>query len=323
MGLVFPLEPPQFPFVKIPTSLFWLFSTAVPATAAPESPARAVKFSVHTGYFVSNKFEPKAATSFALIEDQAGFDKIFGAAVVQQDQSLRLPPDAFASHLVAAVIHRGKDMVTYTMESVMQEEKTLSIRYTTKREPSATAEFACPLIVSLPKGGFETVRFSENGREIRKMELAPPPRFQIESREPGTVTAKFENGKTRFEIKGGKGIGKATIQSPGKPWPQDTVIRVYLGGLENFSMSNGKLKLAASVSSHSDHPSSQHLWENGKEGPPLDQNSPFRMDIRMFDADHKPVKALPPKGGYSEMSVPKALLADPGPLHLEWIDFYR
>ena len=309
--------------MKISTSLFCLVSTAVLATAAPESPAKAVKFSVHSGYFVSNKFEPDVATSFALIEDQAGFDKIFGAAMVMRDKSHRIPPGAFASHQVAAVIHRGKDMVTYTVESVTQEGKSLSIRYTTKREASQTAEFACPLIVSLPKGAFETVRFSENGNEIRKIEMAPPPQFQIESKEPGTVTAKIENGRTRFEIKGGNGIGKATIQGPTKSWPQDTVIRVYLSGLEHFSISNGKLKLATSVASHSDHPSSLTLWETGKEGPPLDQNSPFRMDIRMFDADHKPLKALPPKGGYFEMSIPRALLGNPGALALEWIDFYR
>ena len=65
--------------MKISASLFCLVSTAILATAAPESPAKAVKFSVHSGYFVSNKFESDVATSFALIEVQAGFDKIFGA----------------------------------------------------------------------------------------------------------------------------------------------------------------------------------------------------------------------------------------------------
>ncbi len=49
----------------------------------------------YSGYFVSNKFEPKAAQSFVVISDQEQFDKVFAAAFVMNDKSPRLPEDAF------------------------------------------------------------------------------------------------------------------------------------------------------------------------------------------------------------------------------------
>jgi hypothetical protein len=48
------------------------------------------------------------------------------------------------------------------------------------------------------------------------------------------------------------------------------------------------------------------------------------MDIRTFDAEGKPIKGLPPKGGWFEMKVPKGLLVDQTKVvTLGWIDFYR
>ena len=88
------------------------------ATAVPPKP---VVFDTHDGYFVSNQFEPAAPTSFVVIKDQRAFDKIFGAAMVMGDKSHRLPPAAFGKKIVVAVIHRGKAMVTYQVESVVNK----------------------------------------------------------------------------------------------------------------------------------------------------------------------------------------------------------
>ena len=126
-------------------------------------------FETQTGYFVSNQFEPAAPTSFVVLTDQAAFDKVFGVAMVMHDKSHRLAPDAFAAKLVVAVIHRGKMVVEYKVEQVTADGKTLTIRYTTKSEPSATAEFACPLIISIAKAEYDTVRFVEDGKEIKQL----------------------------------------------------------------------------------------------------------------------------------------------------------
>lgn len=150
-----------------------LLSWHVLAAAVPAPPAKPVVFETHDGYFVSNKFEPKEPVSFVMLKDQESFDKVFGVAMVMGDKSHRLPRNAFDKKLVVAAIHRGKAMVTYQVASMVAEAETLIVRYTTKSEPNATAEFACPLILSLDKGNFNTVRFVENGKEIKHLTLAP------------------------------------------------------------------------------------------------------------------------------------------------------
>lgn len=141
-------------------------------SAAP--PAKPVAFETHDGYFVSNKFEPGQAVSFVVIQDQPSFDKVFGVAMVMGDKSHRLPPAAFANKLVVTAIHRGKAMVTYQVKSVAVEAQTLVVRYATKSKPDDNAEFSCPLILSLDKGDFTTVRFVENDKDLKHLTLSTP-----------------------------------------------------------------------------------------------------------------------------------------------------
>jgi hypothetical protein len=141
------------------------------AADVSEPPAKPVAFETHEGYFVSNKFEPGAPASFVGIRDQASFDKVFGVAMVMGDKSHRLPAHCFDKKIVVSAIHRGKAMVTYQVKSVAAEGRTLVVRYTTQSKPDDNAEFACPLILSLDKGDFTTVRFVENGKDIKHVTL--------------------------------------------------------------------------------------------------------------------------------------------------------
>jgi len=152
---------------------------------------------------------------------------------------------------------------------------------------------------------------------------AQPAALQIECKEAGTLSATIEGGKTVLAIKGGSGIGRGTVRRGVEPWPQEVVVRAYLGGLEHLAISCGGVTLSASVLSHSGNRRLLHLKKDGKEGPPLEKGSPYWMEIQTLDAAGKPVKGLPPKGGRFEMAVPKALLAEARELGLEWIDFYR
>ena len=137
--------------------------------------AKAVEFDTHDGYFVSNQFETKAATSFVVLKDQASFDKIFGVGMVMRDKSHRLPATAFAEKIVVTAIHRGKALVTYQVDSVVAEGPTLVVSYTTVVRPEKTAEFSCPLIVAVIKGDYSAVRFMENGKQVKRLAVAPPP----------------------------------------------------------------------------------------------------------------------------------------------------
>ncbi len=306
---------------------FFLAALALTGMAAAAdgtgAPPKDVAVESHAGYFVSNKFEPDAPTSFVVATDQAAFDKVFGVAMVMRDRSHRLPTGVFEKKMVVAAIHRGKAMVTYGAGHASTDGKTLVIRYTADSAPSASAEFACPLILSVTKGDYDAIQFIENGKLIRTVKTSPGPAFQIDCKNPGEVTAESTAGQTVFTIQAGRGIGSATIRPEAGQWPQKVIVRARLGGLEQFAISSGKLKLSGSVLSHSGNRQLLHLWTDGKEGPQLHKDSKYWMDIRMLGADGKDVNGLPPKGGWFEMIVPKALFTDAKDLRLDWIDFYR
>lgn len=291
--------------------------------AAEQIPANIVVGVEHTGYFVSNQFEPAASTSYVVLASQVAFDRMFGVATAMSDQSSRLPPDAFATRMVLAAIHRVKAVVNYQDESLAVEEKTLVFRYTTKWEPRDTAEFACPLIISVPRGSYDDVQFVEDGKTVRHVELQSIQTFTVKCGEADTLTATVEDGVACMTIWGGKGIGKASIQCLADVWPPKMVVRAYLGGLEQLTVAAGRVKLVASVLSHGSHQPLLHVWLEEEEGPPVAKDSPYWMEIQARDATGQLVPAPPPKGGWFEMTIPKVLLADNKTLELEWIDFYR
>jgi len=142
---------------------------------AQAADATKLTFDTYSGYFVSNKFEPNAAESFVVINDQEQFDKVFGVAFVMRDTSHRLPKDALKSLMVVTAIKRGAAFWEYKVESVAEAEGVVELRYTTTSQKSDTATFACPLIVSIPKGEYKAVQFVEGGKRVKKVEVGKKP----------------------------------------------------------------------------------------------------------------------------------------------------
>lgn len=133
--------------------------------------AAKLKFDTYSGYFVSNQFEPDAAESFLVIPDQEQFDQVFGVAMVMQDQSHRLSQDAFKSNIVLTVIQRGKAIWDYTVESVTLAHGVVQLRYHTRGKKSDSATFACPLIVSIPKGEYKAIQFVDAKKPVKTIEI--------------------------------------------------------------------------------------------------------------------------------------------------------
>ena len=138
---------------------------------APASAGEGTKLAVDTysGYFVSNKFEPDAAQSFLVIQDQKQFDQVFGVAMVMGDKSHRLGKNAFRSRMVLAAIKRGGAVWEFKIESATLSQGVVTLRYTATARNSESATFACPLIVSVPKGEYTAVRFVENKKTVKKI----------------------------------------------------------------------------------------------------------------------------------------------------------
>ncbi len=148
------------------------------------------------------------------------------------------------------------------------------------------------------------------------------PPFKITTkRENDKVVVKAEKDKVVISVQSPFGVSQAVIERMKAKWPDTVVLRLHLKGLENFQVTNDKMKLEASVSSQD---SKVRLWKNGKEELPLDAKSPYGMEIRMIGSDRKPAKSIPLKDGYFEMDLPTVFLEDNSKsITVHWIDFYR
>ena len=148
------------------------------------------------------------------------------------------------------------------------------------------------------------------------------PPFKITTkREDDRVEVKTEKDKVVFSVHSPFGISNTVIERADEKWPDALVLRLHLKGLENFSVSNDKVKLEASVSSQD---GKVRLWKDGKEDTPLDAKSPYWMEIQMVGSDGKPTTTIPLKDGNIELQLPKAFFeGSPKSITLNWIDFYR
>ena len=128
-----------------------------------------LKFEVHSGYFVSNKFEPQKTRSFVIANNQKQFDQIFGVAFVLGDKSHRLEEDELKSKTVIAAIRRGKSLCDFKINSITNRDGVLEVKYAAKMQKESTASFACPLIISVPKEQYKEIHFIENGKVLKKI----------------------------------------------------------------------------------------------------------------------------------------------------------
>ena len=151
-----------------------------------------------------------------------------------------------------------------------------------------------------------------------------PSEYKITTkRKDDAVGVRAEKDRTVFSVTSPVGVSRAVVERQVEKWPEAVVLRLHLKGLENFRASNGQVTLAAAVSVQAGKPKVR-LWKDGKEDTPLEEKSPFWMDIRILTGEGKPARELPLKDGYFEMALPRAFFeGNPKAITLNWIDFYR
>ena len=130
---------------------------------------KTLKFEVHSGYFVSNKFEPNETRSFVVAKSQKHFDQVFGVAFVLGDKSHRLEENELKSKTVIAAIRRGKSLCDFKVNSITNNDGVLEVKYAAKMQKESTASFASPLIISVPKGNYKAIHFIENGKVLKQI----------------------------------------------------------------------------------------------------------------------------------------------------------
>jgi hypothetical protein len=142
-------------------------------------------------------------------------------------------------------------------------------------------------------------------------------------RKDDSVEVGADKDKTLVAIKSRFGISQAVIERQADTWPQAVLLRLHLKGLSSFRAAHDKVRVDAAVSIQGGK-TQVRLWKDGNEDAPLDDKSPFWMDVRIVGSDGKPARELPLKDGYFEVTLPRALFeANPKSITLSWIDFYR
>lgn len=127
----------------------------------------------------------------------------------------------------------------------------------------------------------------------------------------GASNAKLQqvDGATVVEITSAGGIGQATVQSGGQPWPMKMKLRLRYDAkrpfthLEGFNLSDSKSRLHTFLDSESVE------VEYADGAARLDTGKP-ELQVRKVD-------------GAIEITLPMAWLADEKEFTLHWIDFYR
>jgi hypothetical protein len=147
------------------TFLLPLAAFSAPADDKDEPKGDKVEFTVHDGYFESNKSGLKGDSSFLAFTDDDAFKKIFGVAVVMGAKKNFLPKDAFEKKFVVSTIKRGDKIWEYKVDKVTGDGKTLYVAYTAASKDGGGATFASPLIVAVDKGKYTSVVFIENGKK--------------------------------------------------------------------------------------------------------------------------------------------------------------
>lgn len=150
----------------------------------------------------------------------------------------------------------------------------------------------------------------------------PPYKFTAKEADD-RVTATVENDRTLFDITSPRGISNVVIERTGEAWPETVVVRLHLSGLEQFDANSGTVSIAGSVQSHTGYLVSLTVDKKKMEDP-KDPKSAYFMDFKMVGQGGKPATAIPLKGGYFEMKLPKPFFdGNPKSVTLSWIDFYR
>ncbi len=149
------------------------FSICIRSTQAAQNNSEpvSVRHVVHSGYTASGRFEAFLPASFLVIEDQSQFDRVFSVAPDMGEKSNRLPPGAFDTRMVIAVIKRGPYIWGYQVEDVSSRQDVLYVSYRLTLEDAGATTFSSPLVISIERQKYTAVVFIENGKTIKKLKI--------------------------------------------------------------------------------------------------------------------------------------------------------
>lgn len=138
------------------------------------------------------------------------------------------------------------------------------------------------------------------------------------------VVMQLEGDTAVFDITSPTGIGGANVQLSSGEWRPTVVLRFHLNGLEEMTFTYGEPTPEAAATTITVNISSTSSQVNqSANGVPINQDSPFWMDVALLNEDGV-TGQIPLQNGMIEVTLPPDFhTQDPSGFHLSWIDFYR
>ena len=138
------------------------------------------------------------------------------------------------------------------------------------------------------------------------------------------IEIQNQEESTLIDVQSPTGIGSARFELEEGDMPARLVVRLHLGGLEDFriSSSSGETTIAASFStSEVFNRYNQRIILSGREFP-ITPLHPLWLEMRVVSEEA--ARSVPLKEGYFEITLPAKFLEEAvGSFEMRWIDFYR
>jgi len=142
---------------------------APPAFAQEWGEEHELDFQLYNGYIVNKASAGlKSEKSYFVLADQEQFNKVFVKFGGYLPKLVLLPPDTFETKVVIATIRAGNRRL-YSDVKVVAKNRVLLVSYTA--EDAGEGSFLTPLILTVDKGKYRAVIFTENGERAGVVRL--------------------------------------------------------------------------------------------------------------------------------------------------------
>jgi hypothetical protein len=127
-----------------------------------------------------------------------------------------------------------------------------------------------------------------------------------------------------IDVTSRSGIGRLRATLGEKVAPPELALRLRLNGLEELRFSYPGAEVAVSVSSSDGRVRAEAQPAGAAAFAEIGPDSPYWMEVQVFDSSGAPTTAIPTGGGWFDVAVPADFLdGEHRTFTAGWVDFYR
>lgn len=141
-----------------------------------------------------------------------------------------------------------------------------------------------------------------------------------------TAEVTFEGSRAIIDVTSESGIGGLRALLVAGRWPEETVVRLHLRGLERLEIGYDQYLVATSVSSTSEPaplPTVYAISKNSEAQAIADAGDEYYPPIQIVPEEGS-LARIPLQNGYFEIGLPPNFYTgQPEAFTMQWIDFFR